>query len=69
MNRTRLQLVRSYHGEKLDAIPFQRSIVEFEPHLIIGIELITGAIGVKEPFNFVQDVEEIVLPRSHNLLK
>ena len=68
-NRTALQLARSYIScfIRIKIIPSERGVVKLKPHFVKGVQFVAWSVWVKEPFNFIQNVKKVVLPRGHYL--
>ena len=48
-------------------VPLQRRVIELKPHLVIGVNLVTRPVRVEEGFHLGQNIEEVILPRRHDL--
>ena len=48
-------------------VPLQGRVIELKPHLVIGVNLVARPVSVEEGFNLGQNVEEVILPRRHDL--
>ena len=47
--------------------PFQVAAIELEPHRVISVKMIWWSIRVKQGFDIIQNIEQVVLSGSHQL--